>query len=128
MIGDRGLSDLRILIVEDEIRISNLLKLYLERESYHVDVVDNGDDGLERALQENYDLIILDVFMPGKDGFTVLEGIRKIKNTPVILLSAQSGQNDQNRGLNLGANAFISKPFSPGAVVTKVKSILFQNT
>jgi DNA-binding response OmpR family regulator len=115
--------ELKILIVEDEIRISNLLKIYLERESYHVNVVNNGDEGLEQAINEDYDLIILDVFMPGKNGFTVLKELRKLKDTPVIMLSAQS----EEKGQNLGANAFISKPFSPGAVVSKVKDILSRN-
>jgi len=116
--------ELRILIVEDEVRISQLLRMYLERESYHVDVANNGNDGLSQVIQENYDLIILDVFMPGKDGFTVLEELRKFKKTPVFLLSAQSGENERKRGLDLGANEFISKPFSPSAVVAKVKEIL----
>jgi DNA-binding response OmpR family regulator len=98
--------------------------MYLERESYDVDLAHNGHDGLSRIIQENYDLIILDVFMPGIDGFTVLEELRKFKNTPVFLLSAQSGENDRERGLLLGANEFISKPFSPSAVVAKVKEVL----
>ncbi|SEM93386.1 two-component system, OmpR family, response regulator ResD [Mesobacillus persicus] len=115
---------LKILIVEDESRISHLLSMYLKRESFHVDVADNGDDGLTKALDEDYDTIILDVFMPGKDGFMVLEGIRQHKNTPVIMLSAQSGEFDQSKGFDLGANAFISKPFSPSEVVSKVKEIL----
>lgn len=114
---------MKILIVEDEVRISTLLKMYLGRESFEVNVVDNGIDGLERSLNEDYDLIILDVFMPGKNGFTVLEELRKEKDTPVIMLSAQS----EEQGQALGANAFISKPFSPGAVVEKVKEILLQN-
>jgi two-component system response regulator ResD len=97
--------------------------MYLGRESFEVNVVDNGIDGLERSLNEDYDLIILDVFMPGKNGFTVLEELRKEKDTPVIMLSAQS----EEQGQALGANAFISKPFSPGAVVEKVKEILLQN-
>ena len=114
---------MKILIVEDEIRISHLLKIYLERESYLVTVVNNGDDGLEQAIHEEYDLIILDVFMPGKNGFTVLEELRKLKDTPVIMLSAQS----EEQGQSLGANAFISKPFSPGAVILKVKELLSQH-
>jgi DNA-binding response OmpR family regulator len=114
---------LKILIVEDEVRISTLLKMYLGRESFEVTVVDNGIDGLEQSLNVDHDLIILDVFMPGINGFTVLEELRKIKDTPVIMLSAQS----EEQGKALGANAFISKPFSPGAVVEKVKEILLQN-
>lgn len=115
---------MEILIVEDEVRISSLLTMYLKRESFHVDVTENGNEGLDLAMQKNYDLIILDVFMPGKDGFMVLEELRKHKNTPVLFLSAQSATHDQRRGLDLGASGFISKPFSPGEVVAKVKEIL----
>lgn len=116
--------ELKILIIEDEIRISNLLKIYLEREKFVVEVVDNGDVGLERSLEGNYDLILLDVFMPGKDGFMVLGELRKHKNTPVIMLSAQSGEYEQKRGLELGASGFIAKPFSPSAVVVKIKEMM----
>lgn len=111
---------MKILIVEDEVRISNLLKIYLGRESFQVTTAANGDEGLALALQEDFNLIILDVFMPGKNGIAVLEELRKSKDTPVIMLSAQNVE----QGQGLGANAFISKPFSPGAVVTKVKEIL----
>ncbi|WP_197280047.1 response regulator [Bacillus sp. FJAT-27251] len=115
---------MKILIVEDEVRISKLLKIYLEREHYMVDIADNGNDGLIQALNEHYDLIILDILMPGKDGFKVLEELRKEKDTPAIMLSAKAEQKDQLQSLNLGANDFIAKPFSPGAVVSKVKEIL----
>lgn len=114
----------RVLIAEDEIRISNLLKLYLERESYIVDVVDNGDDGLEKALKETFDLIILDVLMPGKNGFMVLEEIRKTKNTPIIMLSAKGEEKDLQRGHDLGADDYILKPFSPRDVISKINIIL----
>jgi len=98
--------------------------MYLERESFLVDVVDNGDDGLDKAVKENYDCIILDVLMPGKDGYQVLEELRKSKHTPVIMLSAKYTEEDQKHGTDLGASAFISKPFSPAAVVMKVKELL----
>lgn len=114
----------RILIIEDEIRISNLLKLYLERELFLIDVEDNGDDGLEKAILEDFDLIILDVLMPGKDGFIVLEGIRKVKSTPVIMLSAKGGENDQQRAFELGVNEYILKPFSPRDVISKIKEMI----
>jgi DNA-binding response OmpR family regulator len=114
----------RILIVEDEIRISHLMKMYLERETFLVDVADNGVDGLSIALQENIDLIILDVSMPGKDGFTVLEELRQTKNTPVIMLSARGEAHDQKRGFDLGATDYILKPFSPRDVIQKIKAIL----
>lgn len=115
---------MKILIVEDETRISNLLKIYLQRESFQVDVEQNGEVGLNKALSDNYDLILLDVFMPGKNGFQVLEELRKFKETPIIMLTAQSGEEDQKRVLALGANGLISKPFSPGEVVLKVKEFL----
>jgi DNA-binding response OmpR family regulator len=114
----------RILIVEDEIRISNLLKMYLEREAFLVEVADNGDDGLAKSMSEDFDLIILDVSMPGKDGFTVLEELRRLKSTPVIMLSARGETSDLNRGFELGANEYIIKPFSPRDVIEKIKTIL----
>jgi DNA-binding response OmpR family regulator len=113
-----------ILIVEDEARLSQLLKMYLERESFMVDVVDNGIDGLKKATQENHDLILLDVLMPGINGFMVLEELRKIKDTPVIMLSAQSDEKDQKLALELGANEYILNPFSPSDVVVKIKNLL----
>ena len=114
----------KILVVEDEIRISNLLRLYLEREAYQVDVVDNGKDGLEWALKEDYHLIILDVLMPFKNGYEILEEVRRIKKTPVVMLSAKCSEEDIKRAKDLGANEFIAKPFSPSMVVAKIKEIL----
>jgi DNA-binding response OmpR family regulator len=114
----------RILIAEDEIRISNLLKLYLEREAFLVDVVDNGDEACEKATEGSYDVIILDILMPGKDGFEVLAEIRKTKETPVIMLSAKGEEQDLKRGEDLGANEYILKPFSPRDVVSKVTGLL----
>lgn len=114
----------RILIAEDEIRISNLLKLYLEREAFLVDVVDNGDEACEKALEGSYDVIILDILMPGKDGFAVLQEIRKTKETPVIMLSAKGEEQDLQRGQDLGANEYILKPFSPRDVVSKITGLL----
>jgi DNA-binding response OmpR family regulator len=114
----------RILIAEDEIRISNLLKLYLEREAFLVDVVNNGDEACEKALEGFYDVIILDILMPGKDGFAVLQEIRKTKETPVIMLSAKGEEQDLKRGQDLGANEYILKPFSPRDVVSKITGLL----
>ncbi|MFS0638551.1 response regulator [Mesobacillus foraminis] len=112
---------MKILIVEDEYILSDLIRMFLERETYHVDVADTGNRGVEKALSNNYDLIILDVFLPGMDGYRVLEEIRKAKNTPVIMLSAQCSPEDIERGMKLGANEYLPKPFSPKALVLKVK-------
>lgn len=114
----------KILVAEDELRIGNLLKMYLERESFHVELVANGDHALEKALSESFDLIILDILMPGKDGFTILEEIRKTIHTPVIMLSAKGEENDLKRGQDLGANEYILKPFSPRDVISKIKVLL----
>lgn len=115
---------MRILIVEDEIRISNLLKLYLERASYVVEVSDDGNEGLIKAVNEHFDLIILDVLIPGKNGFKVLEELRKHKKTPVIILSAKSSESDRQHGLELGADEYILKPFSPRDLTKKINEII----
>lgn len=114
----------RVLVAEDEQRISQLLKMYLERESFEVEVANNGVAALEKAIQESFDIIILDILMPGKDGFTVLEEIRKTKATPVIMLSAKGEANDLKRGEELGASDYILKPFSPKDVVSKIKDLV----
>ncbi|WP_176167322.1 response regulator transcription factor [Mesobacillus jeotgali] len=114
----------RVLVAEDEQRISQLLKMYLERESFEVEVANNGVEALEKAIQEPFDVIILDILMPGKDGFTVLEEIRKIKTTPVIMLSAKGEAQDLKRGEELGASEYILKPFSPKDVIAKIKELI----
>ena len=114
----------RVLVAEDEQRISQLLKMYLEREAFVVEVVDNGEAALEIAIKETFDVIILDILMPGMNGFSVLEEIRKTKDTPVIMLSAKGEAHDLKRGEELGASEYILKPFSPKDVVSKIKGLL----
>lgn len=114
----------RVLVAEDEQRISQLLKMYLEREAFVVEVADNGDEALEKAIQDSFDIIILDILMPGRDGFSVLEEIRKTKDTPVIMLSAKGEASDLKRGEELGASEYIMKPFSPKDVVAKIQMLL----
>ena len=114
----------RVLVAEDEQRISQLLKMYLEREAFVVEVADNGEAALEKAMQDSFDVIILDILMPGRDGFSVLEEIRKTKTTPVIMLSAKGETHDLKRGEELGANEYILKPFSPKDVVSRIKELL----
>ncbi|MBS8263654.1 response regulator [Mesobacillus boroniphilus] len=114
----------RVLVAEDEKRISHLLKMYLEREALDVEVADNGEEALEKALQDSFDVIILDILMPERDGFSVLEEIRKTKATPVIMLSAKGEAHDLKRGEELGASDYILKPFSPKDVVSKIKRLI----
>lgn len=114
----------RVLVAEDEQRISHLLKMYLERESFIVDISNNGEDALDKAMQETFDIIILDILMPGRDGFSVLKEIRKTKATPVIMLSAKGEAHDLKRGEELGASDYILKPFSPKEVVSKIKGLI----
>lgn len=114
----------RVLVAEDEQRISQLLKMYLERESFVVEVADNGEAALEIAMKESFDIIVLDILMPGMNGFSVLEEIRKTKDTPVIMLSAKGEAHDLKRGEELGASEYILKPFSPKDVVSKIKGLV----
>jgi DNA-binding response OmpR family regulator len=114
----------KVLVAEDEQRISQLLKMYLERESFVVEVADNGETALEKAMKDSFDVIILDILMPGRDGFSVLEEIRKTQSTPVIMLSAKGEASDLKRGEELGVSEYILKPFSPKDVVSKIKGLI----
>lgn len=117
-------SNARILVVDDEDRIRRLVKMYLEREDYVVDEVDNGVDALEMALEEDYHCIILDLMMPGMDGIEVCEELRKSKSTPVIMLTAKGEESNRVQGFEVGADDYIVKPFSPREVVLRVKALL----
>ncbi|MGJ9384868.1 DNA-binding response regulator [Salipaludibacillus neizhouensis] len=114
----------RILVVDDEERIRRLLKMYLEREEYLVDDAENGEKALEMALAEEYDLIILDLMMPGMDGIEVCEEIRKHKATPIIMLTAKGEEANRVQGFEAGTDDYIVKPFSPREVVLRVKALL----
>ncbi len=114
----------RILIVEDEESIAELEKDYLELSGFEVEIENNGRVGLERALQEEFDLLILDLMLPGVDGFEICKKIRESKNTPIIMVSAKKDDIDKIRGLGLGADDYITKPFSPSEMVARVKAHL----
>ena len=114
----------RILIVEDEESIAELEKDYLELSGFEVEIENNGRVGLERALQEEFDLFILDLMLPGVDGFEICKKIRESKNTPIIMVSAKKEDIDKIRGLGLGADDYITKPFSPSEMVARVKAHL----
>ena len=114
----------RILIVEDEESIAELEKDYLELSGFEVEIENNGRVGLERALQEEFDLFILDLMLPGVDGFEICKKIRESKNTPIIMVPAKKDDIDKIRGLGLGADDYITKPFSPSEMVARVKAHL----
>lgn len=112
----------KILIVEDEESIADLEKDYLELSGFEVEVENSGDVGLKKALNEEYDLFILDLMLPNVDGFEICKKIRETKNTPIIMVSAKKDDIDKIRGLGLGADDYLTKPFSPSELVARVKA------
>ena len=114
----------RILIVEDEVAIADLEKDYLELSGFEVEVENDGTSGLARALAEDFDLFILDLMLPGIDGFEICKQIREKKNTPILMVSAKKDDIDKIRGLGLGADDYVTKPFNPLELVARVKSQL----
>ena len=114
----------RILIVEDEEAIADLEKDYLELSGFEVEVANDGEAGLLKALTEDYNLVILDLMLPGVDGFEICRKVRDEKNTPIIMVSAKKDDIDKIRGLGLGADDYITKPFSPSELVARVKAHL----
>lgn len=114
----------RILIIEDEQSIAELEKDYLEIEGFNVDIECNGKKGLVKAIGIEYDLIILDIMLPDLDGFEICKKIRRIKEIPIIMISAKKEDIDKVRGLGLGADDYVTKPFSPSELVARVKAHL----
>ena len=112
----------RILIIEDEVAIADLEKDYLELSGFEVVMEHAGDTGLARALAEDFDLIVLDLMLPGIDGFEVCRQIREKKDIPVIMVSAKKDDIDKIHGLDLGADDYMTKPFSPSELVARVKA------
>ena len=111
----------RILIIEDEEAIADLEKDYLELSGFEVEVANDGVTGLDKALNEDYNLLILDLMLPGVDGFEICRKVRDEKNTPIIMVSAKKDDIDKIRGLGLGADDYMTKPFSPSELVARVK-------
>lgn len=112
----------KILIIEDEESIAELERDYFEINGFFVDIEKRGDNGLRRAMSEKYDLIVLDVMLPGMDGFEICKHIRSESDIPILMVSARKEDIDKIRGLGLGADDYITKPFSPGELVARVKS------
>lgn len=112
----------RILIIEDDASIAELERDYLEIEGFDIQWVDNGQTGLRKALDEDFGLILLDVMLPGLDGFAVCRAIRKEKETPIMMVTAKREDIDKIRGLGLGADDYMIKPFNPAEMVARVKA------
>lgn len=112
----------RILIVEDDRSIAELEKDYLELSSFEVEIACDGHTGLAMALEGKYDLYILDLMLPGMDGFELLKQIRAKQNVPILLVTAKKDDIDKIRGLGLGADDYITKPFSPGELLARIKA------
>lgn len=112
----------KILIIEDEESIAELEKDYLELSGFEVEIENDGEAGLSKALQGEYDLFVLDLMLPGTDGFEICRKVREVKNTPIIMVSAKKEDIDKIRGLGLGADDYITKPFSPSEMVARVKA------
>ena len=114
-----------ILIVEDEPSIVTLLKYNLEQKGFQTDVAYNGEDGMERFKEKEYDLIVLDLMLPKMDGMTVCKSIRKInQQIPIIMLTAKDTEYDKIHGLEMGADDYLTKPFSPKELIARINAIL----
>ena len=114
----------RILIIEDETAIAELERDYLELSGYEVSIAEDGTKGKKAALEEDYDLVILDLMLPGSDGFEICKAIREAKDIPILMVSAKKDEVDKIRGLGLGADDYMTKPFSPSEMVARVKAHL----
>ncbi|MFC4775207.1 response regulator transcription factor [Paenibacillus sp. GCM10023252] len=112
----------KILIIEDEPAIAELQKDYLKLNGFEVDISGDGDEGLRLALTSSYDLIVLDLMLPGIDGYEICKQIREDKEVPILIVSARSEEIDKIRGLGVGADDYMTKPFSPSELVARVKA------
>ena len=114
----------RIFIVEDERRIARFLQIELEHEGYETEMEDNGERALERIVQGSYDLVLLDVMLPGMDGLEICRRVREVSNVPIIMLTARDEVEDKVAGLDLGADDYMTKPFAIQELVPRIRNAL----
>ncbi len=112
----------KVLIIEDDNNIAELERDYLKLNGFGTDIEEDGEDGLRKALSGAYDVVIVDLMLPGRDGYQIIKAIRKRAEIPVIVVSARSEDIDKIRGLDCGADDYLTKPFSPSELVARVKS------
>ena len=114
----------RVLVIDDDAELCQLVTRFLTREGFEISWAPNGAAGVERALAEDYSLIMLDVMMPDTDGFEVLSRIRQHRRTPVLMLTARGDTHDRIQGLEMGADDYLPKPFEPAELVARIRAIL----
>jgi two-component system response regulator CpxR len=115
---------LSLLLVDDDVELCGMMMEFFAQTSHHLDCAHNGRDGLALALDGAYDLMILDVMLPGIDGFTVLQQLRRRRDLPVIMLTARVQRHDRIRGLNTGADDYLPKPFDPDELLARINAVL----
>ena len=128
VIGWKQIMINKILIAEDEVEIAELLSLYLESEGFETVIFHNGKEALESLKKDDYEVLLADIMMPEMNGYELIKEVRKINNIPVIIISAKAGHEDRILGLNIGADAYITKPFNPLEVVAYVKAAVRRNS
>ena len=114
----------KILIIEDDTAIAEIERDYLELDGFSVEIAADGNTGLERGLSGDFDLILLDLMLPGMDGFSICRRLRETLDVPILMVTARQEDIDKIRGLGLGADDYIEKPFSPSVLVARVKAHL----
>ena len=118
----------RVLIIEDVKEMAELIRLYLQKEGMVADICESGEEGLAQFSRERYDLVVLDINLPGIDGFEFLQRLRKGSAVPVMIVSARDADEDMILGLGIGADEFVTKPFSPKVLVARARAILRRAT
>lgn len=114
---------MKLLVVDDEELIRNVIKEYAKIENYEVDEASDGDEAVKKALENDYDVIIMDIMMPKRDGFSAIKEIKQEKNTSVIVLSARTMEEDKLNGFDLGIDDYVIKPFSPKELIARIKAV-----
>ena len=118
---------MKILVVDDEKLIRDVVKEYLKLDGFTVEEASNGDEAVELSMQNEYNLIIMDIMMPKKDGYQAVREIKKVKDVPILMLSARGEEFDKLIGFDLGIDDYVTKPFSPKELVARVKAIIKRN-
>jgi two-component system response regulator CpxR len=114
----------RVLVIDDDVGLCELVGEYLQPEGYTVEAIHNGEGGIDRALSEEHDLVVLDVMLPGTNGFDVLRRIRAKSRIPVLMLTARGDDVDRIVGLEIGADDYLPKPFNPRELVARIRAVL----